>query len=100
MMRRTTMYVRVTRGRVDPAKWDELPGITPGIAAAIRALPGYRSYVGGGDRGTGTTITVTTWATEEHARFSRNELLADLVARLHALGVQMDPPEIYQLFAE
>jgi hypothetical protein len=94
------MYVRVTRGRLDPARWDELPGITPSIAAAIRALPGYRSYVGGGDRAAGMTITVTTWDTEEHARFSRNELLSELVSRLQALGVQMDPPEIYEAFVE
>ena len=94
------MFVRVTRGRLDPAKFDQLPAIMPEIAAAIRALPGCQSYVNAGDRVAGTTITVTTWDTGEHARFSRNEALAGPMARLSALGTQLDPPEIYESFAE
>ena len=92
------MFVRVTRGRLDPARFEEAEGITPEIGAAVRALPGCQSYVNAGDRTAGTTITVTTWDTEEHAQFARNEVLAGLVARLQAIGSQLDAPEIYESF--
>ena len=94
------MFVRVTRGRLDPARFDEARGITPDIAAAIRALPGYLSYVNAGDHAAGTTITVTTWDTAEHARFSRTDALASVMSRLLATGIQLDPPEIYEAFPD
>jgi hypothetical protein len=94
------MFVRVTRGHLDPAKFDEVQGITPDIAAAIRALPGCQSHVNAGDRAAGTTITVTTWATEEHARFSRTDALAGLMSRLQTTGIHLELPEIYESFPE
>ena len=94
------MFVRVTRGRMDPARFDEARGITPDIGRAIKALPGCQSYVNAGDRAAGTTITITTWDTREHAMFSRNETLAGVMARLQALGTQLDAPEIYESFPE
>ena len=83
---------------MDPARYDELPTIVPAIGPAIRALPGCQSYVNAGDRGAGKTLTVTTWDTEEHARFSRTDALADVLARLQAIGVELDPAEIYEAF--
>lgn len=38
------MFVRVTRGLLDPARYDELAGIRQDFSAAIRALPGCQSF--------------------------------------------------------
>jgi quinol monooxygenase YgiN len=89
------MYIRVSRGRVDPVKYEDVVRLGQDIAAAVARLPGCQSYQGGGDRAMGKIISVSTWDTEEHARFSR-DALGDLLSRLQATGVQLDPPEIYE----
>ena len=40
-------YMRVTHGRIDPARFDELNKLGQEIAATIRRLPGNQSYVAG-----------------------------------------------------
>ena len=47
------MYMRVTRGQIDPARFDEIAKLGQEIAAAIRQLPGNQSYVAGIDRASG-----------------------------------------------
>jgi hypothetical protein len=89
------MYIRVMRGRIDPAKYDDLVGLAPAMRAAITRLPGCQSYQGGGDRAAGATLAVSTWDTEEHARFS-GDALGDFVRRVQALGIQLEPPDIYE----
>ena len=88
--------MRVTRNRVDPARFDAANHVVRDVAAAVRQLPGNQSFMGGGNRATGEGIAVSTWDTEEHARGSR-DVLSDLVTRLQALGFQMDPPEIFEV---
>jgi heme-degrading monooxygenase HmoA len=91
------MYMRVTRTRIDPAKMDEaITRTSQDIAAAARRLPGFQSLLLGADRATGQSIAVSTWDTEEHARWSR-DALGDIPSRLQALGVQVDPPEIFEV---
>ena len=93
------MYMRVVRGRIDPANIDEaVTQLGQDLAAAVRRLPGCQSFVGGGDRATGQTITVSTWDTEEHARYSQ-DALGDVASRIQALGVQVNPPEIFEVTA-
>ncbi len=53
----------------------------------------------GGDRTAGTVATVSVWDSAEHARFARETLGAPL-ERAMALGVQLDPPEIYEIEEE
>ena len=78
------MYMRVTRGRVDPARIDETFGqLGQDVAAASRRQPGHRSWMGGVDRASGQVITVSTWDTEEHARYPL-DALGDLPSRLQA----------------
>ena len=90
------MYIRVSRGRLDRARYQDLLGIAHHTKAAITGLPGCQSYLAGGDRAAGTIIAVSTWDTEAHARFSR-EALGELMPRYQAIGVQLDPPEIYEV---
>ncbi len=89
------MYIRVTRGRMDPARVDQHNQVLLEVAAVARGLPGYQSFMGGVDRASGQSITVSTWDTEENARWSR-DVLGDLLPRLQALNVQLDPPEIFE----
>jgi hypothetical protein len=93
------MYLRITRGRFDPARYDESVAISQDIAAAIARLPGFVRYQGGGNRATGAIVAVSTWDNEEHARFPR-EQLGEVVGRLQAAGAQLEPPEIYEIVVE
>jgi hypothetical protein len=87
--------MRVTRSRVDPARGDEAWKLAHDIAAAARHLPGLQSLMIGEDRTSGQGIAVTTWDTEDHARWSR-DAPGDIPSRLQALGVQLDSPEIFE----
>jgi hypothetical protein len=91
------MYMRVTRGRIDPARIDEaVSQVAQDLVTAIAGLPGYQSYLSGVDRASGRTHAVSTWDTEEHARWGP-DALGDIPARLQALGVQVDPPEVFEV---
>jgi hypothetical protein len=80
---------------VDPARVDEAIRLGQHVVAAVKRLPGYQTYVSGSDRTTGQSMSVSTWGTEEHARFSP-EALGNVVSELHALNVQIDPPEVLE----
>jgi hypothetical protein len=69
------------------------------ITDAIGRLPGFGSYRGGGDRASGAVVGVSTWDTDAHARFNP-AALGDLMDRLAATGVRLEPPEIYEVVAE
>ena len=92
------MYLRITRARFDPARYDDLVPITREVNAAVQRLPGCQGLYQGIDRQAGTVAAVSIWDTEEHARFSR-DTLGDMITRLQALGVHLDPPEIYEIVA-
>src|SRR5919202_4347417 len=88
------MYMRVTRGRLDPAGFDEVTQVGQEIAAASRRLPGNQSYVAGIDRASGRVLTVSTWDTEANARADRLGG-TDIESRLPALGVNLDTSEFF-----
>jgi len=89
------MYLRVTRGRVDPAKSEEAIRLVPAIMAAIQQLPGCRGAQSGVDRATGNSISISTFETLDQAQFSRDRL-SEAIAPLLALGWQGEAPEIYE----
>jgi hypothetical protein len=93
------MYLRVTRGRFDPARYDESVALSQEVADAIASRPGLVSYRGGGDHATGAIVAVSAWDTEEHARFGR-EQLGGVLDRLLAAGAQLEPPEVYEVVVE
>jgi len=69
------------------------------VAVAIRRLPGNQRYVAGIDRAIGRAQTVSIWDTEEDAR--RDNLAGtDLASRVQALGIQLDPPEFFEVTAQ
>ena len=93
------MYLRLTRGRFDPSRIDEVTRLNQEVRAALERLPGYQGGQIGIDRTAGRLMAVTTWDTEEHARFSR-ETLGDVLTRMQAVGSQLEPPEVYEVTAE
>ena len=91
------MYIRVTRGRIDPSRYDEMSQLAPDVAAAVGRQPGFQSYVQAGNRAGGRIIAISTWDTEEHAALDRTTALADVMPRVLATGAQLDPPDIYEV---
>jgi len=90
------MYLRLTRGHIDPSKADAAQQAVTAITAAVKALPGCQGVQTGVDRETGRTIAVSTFDTREHASFSR-ERIAEPFKGLLALGYIPQDPEIYEV---
>jgi hypothetical protein len=90
------MYLRLTRARFDPALADQVVPLASAVRAAMRRLPGLQHNHRGIDRAAGTVAAVSVWDNAAHANFSR-EALGDPISGLRALGVQFEPPEIYEI---
>jgi quinol monooxygenase YgiN len=88
------MYVRITRGRFQPERFDDIEALSPDIAEAIKVLPGFLSYQGGVDRSTSTIVAISNWEDRGSAEFPRDKL-GDVFDRITAL-VQLEPAEIYE----
>jgi hypothetical protein len=88
--------MRVTRSRVDPSKVDDANKVLPDIVADLKKLPGFQSVVIGGNRTTGEAVAVSTFDTEQHARWTANPS-TDNATRLRSAGVDMSAPEIYEV---
>ena len=89
------MYLRLTRGRFDPARYAEVVPLVPAVTAALRALPGVQDARVGIDRATGRTLALTSFDTLEHAQFSRDRL-GPVLGPLQDLGWEAEAPEIYE----
>ena len=89
------MYLRVTRGRFDPAAAEQFLRTSAEVQAALGRLPGFRHAHTGVDRAAGRMVAVSLWDTEEHARFPR-EVVADVLARAGSVA-ELEPPEVYEV---
>ena len=89
------MHIRVTRGRTDPANIDAVVNAVPAVVAAIRTLPGCQDVRIGIDRSTGRSIAVSSFDTEDQARFAR-ETIGEPLQKLTAAGWQAEPPEVFE----
>jgi quinol monooxygenase YgiN len=95
------MYLRVTRGRFDPSRADEVQALTPELIAVVRQAPGFQHYYGAIDRASGQLTAVSTWDTQEQAAYSRDAIgLGEIMSRLQAIGVQLEPPEVYEIIGQ
>ncbi len=92
------MYLRITRGRFDPARYDDLLPLVRDVNAAVQGMSGCQGVQSGFDRSGGRFAVVSQWDTLEQASFSRDTdaNTAEVVSRVVALGVQLEPPEIYE----
>jgi hypothetical protein len=89
------MYLRLTRGRFDPARYDAVVPLVPAITAALRVVPGVQDVRIGIDRTSGRTLSLTSFETLEHAQFSRDRL-GPVLQGLQDLGWEAEAPEIYE----
>jgi hypothetical protein len=89
------MFLRLTRGRFDPARYDAVVPLVPAVTAALQTLPGVQHVHVGIDRATGRTLALTSFDTLEHAQFSRDRL-GSVLQPLQALGWEAEAPEIYE----
>jgi hypothetical protein len=85
------MFVRLAQGRVDPSKVDEVTAILRETLAVTKQRPGFHPAYMGAHRESGMTM----WDTEEHASFTVPPEGA--AARLQALGLQAEPPVIFEV---
>ena len=94
------MYARITPIRADPARAEEAARFfeEQGLPA-LRRLPGFRHYLGTGDRATGRGYAITLWDTAEQAAGLRDALAA-LGPRLQALGLQFEAPEVHEVLLQ
>jgi hypothetical protein len=90
------MYLRITRGSFDPARFDEVNALIPAVLARLRELPGYLDERVGVDRSAGTSIIASTFDTPEHAQFARDSL-GDALVRIQAASWQGEAPELYEV---
>ena len=89
------MYIRVTRGRFNPANYEQIQRmVEEQLLPGIKQRPGFRSYQGGIDREANTLVAVSFWDTREQA-----EGLASGRGPFEALGVVFDTAETYELIA-
>jgi hypothetical protein len=92
-----TTYLRLTRPHFAPDRDQEVVDLTPAIAATQR-LPGFRGRPRGLDPAGGTLVAVRLWDSAAHAGFER-EALGPAPARAPALGVELEPAEVYAVVA-
>jgi hypothetical protein len=92
------MYVRVTRGQwADPASADSEAAtqLLQELFTLVKGLPGNQSYTGGLDPGSGRSIAISTWDTEEHAKSLSG--ISDVASRLQTLGLKIEPSEFFEV---
>jgi hypothetical protein len=91
------MYIRIFRGRFDPATYEDVTAVLAQGPWHLGQQPGFQGFQESGyDRANGRFVGVSTWDTE-HAGFSPAALLGDKFTRLEALGVQMEL-EVYATY--
>ena len=89
------VHIRLSRGRFDPARYDELLQMTEQTIEAARQVPGCRSFQIAIDRQAGRVIALSTWNDPDQA-----PAISQLRARAEAIGVQFEAPEMYEVVAQ
>jgi heme-degrading monooxygenase HmoA len=93
------MWMRVTRSHVeDPSRFDEASWAD--LAAAVKRLPGLQSFTLGSDRASNRAVSMSTWDTEEHARYlpgSLADALGEAMSRFEVAGLQVDSVDIAEV---
>jgi hypothetical protein len=87
------MYVRVTRGRFDVARTDEIQRLSEKqLVPALKQRAGFRGYQGGLNPATGTLVAISNWDTREQAQD-----VGTVRAPFEALGIHFEAPEVFEV---
>src|SRR5438552_2803830 len=95
------MVIRIAHSHIDPARLAEVQGeivriVEEEIIPTMRQLPGFQNYKGAVNRERGHLVSVSTWDSVEHANFESGGFRLGGGA-VRALGVELDPPEVYEI---
>ena len=89
------MYVRVTRGRFDPARTDDIERlVAEQLIPALKQRTGFQGYQSGLNSEAGTLVAISNWETREQAQD-----IGTVRAPFEALGIRFEPPEIFEITA-
>lgn len=89
------MYIRTTTYTYDPAREDALRQLNDEhLIPLLGQLPGFVSYTYGLDAATRRGISITTWESRESAEGFRTAM-GGMVQRFQAVGLQIDPSQVY-----
>jgi hypothetical protein len=95
------MWMRVTRSHLEqPSRFEDTSWID--LAAAVKRLPGLQSFTLGHDRSANMAVSMSTWDTEEHAKYAPAALadaLGEARSRFEAAGLQVDSVDIAEVSA-
>jgi hypothetical protein len=92
--RRGKVYVRVVRGRCDPARLAPLRRLAEDrLVLSLRRRPGLLAWYGGGDPAAGTLFAISLWDSAAAARAAGPRPRA---TAFEALGARFDLPEDYE----
>jgi hypothetical protein len=90
------VYVRVTRGRYRPSRFDSIEKLAEELLVpALRQLPGFRGFTGAADRAGGTLVAISYWDTAEQAGAA-----ADQRRPFEELDVRFEAAELYEVIVE
>lgn len=91
------MYIRTTTYAYDPALEEALRRLNDEhLIPLLGQLPGFVSYAYGLDAATRRGISITTWQDRESAENFRTAL-GGMVQRFQAVGLQIDPSQVYEV---
>ena len=92
------MFVRITHGSGDASRWDEIQRWgNETLVPAFQRVTGFRGYIGGGDRQTGSIIAITYWDTEDQAHGLREAVDPSLLNEIRDKGIQLAAAEVYEI---
>jgi hypothetical protein len=96
------MIVRISRGRFDPTRTNEVAEMLRAsdekLAPAIKQLPGLQSYQTGIDRASALIIAISLWdTTEQAAAMGKLPEMNEQRAIFEAYGIVFDPITTYEI---
>ena len=93
------MYLRIIRAHFDPAAAEQVAVAIQEVPAALSQRPGVKRIQQGMNATAGTGAVVSIWDAEERANF-KCVALGEPIARLQALGVQFEQPQIFEMMPD
>jgi hypothetical protein len=87
------MYVRVTRGRFDPARTDDIERlVAEQLIPALKGRAGFQGYQSGLNPEAGTLVAISNWETREQAQD-----IGAVRSPFEALGIRFEPAEVFEV---
>jgi hypothetical protein len=95
------MFLRIARSHAQPGSLSQsqIDSLNKDILAALKRAPGFQHSYQATDMDGGHAVVISVWDTKEHAQLDRSSL-GDVIGRIRQAGIEIDPPEIYEINAQ